>query len=731
MKRNRYPGTKPFSTEQQDLFFGRDGDVEELLNRISLQQMIVLYSKSGLGKSSLINAGLVPRLQETGSVKYLKVRFGAFADDNTESPTVKTKRVITAIGSKGGGTLLDKLIPNRNSLWYHLKNQQILTGRDRFLLLFDQFEELFTYSQGEIHNFKKELSELLNEKIPNDFRKVLDRQFEGGQSILTEHELEALHRTLEVKVLMAIRSDRLSLLNDLKDFFPKILRHCFELGELTLKQAQAAILLPARKVSSAFVTPAFDYEPAALDRMLSFLTNDGQHRIDSFQLQILCHSIERRIQEQPTATVTTKLIGDVESIYKNYYENQINQINDPGDRLAARKLMEEGMIFEKESRRLSVYEGQIHTEFRVREEVLQKLVDYHLIRAEPSLRGGYTYEISHDSLVAPILEAYRKRRRHEEREAAEREQKIIEEKLRKEQRQKRRIRRAAVVSTVFFIVALLAAIAAVAQNEKVRAAKKKVEEQNDELEKKNQELFKGGVSQLFDNIRDGAEFLKKEEYTKADENFTDAGELLNYLEEFGQKISPDTVDILVRDYLEQDQVLIDDRVLAQLDSVKLLARKEEGAKTFERRELVIGWVIDEYRQYCRRSAHEKADLDSLLTLADSLLIAEKPARAREQFLKVRRLDYWPKARSLRGREITTKIELTETRIIDKFQNNLEDARVFHEAHICWKADQAAEVIRDLLENVGDSGVALLGQYELTNVWPDLDSKIKNCPNHEN
>jgi len=60
----RYPGLKPFTDKEQKIFFGRDEDREKLLQKIKLEQIVVLYSKSGLGKSSLLNAGVVPEIIE-------------------------------------------------------------------------------------------------------------------------------------------------------------------------------------------------------------------------------------------------------------------------------------------------------------------------------------------------------------------------------------------------------------------------------------------------------------------------------------------------------------------------------------------------------------------------------------------------------------------------------------------------------------------------------------------
>ena len=105
--------------------------------------------------------------------------------------------------------------------------------------------------------------------------------------------------------------------------------------------------------------------------------------------------------------------------------------------------------FESEERRISLYEGQI-LNAGVTAESLQILVDSHLLRAEPSPQGGFTYELSHDTLVAPVLEAKKKRMTvlEEERERAERLQKaeelkearlkIAEEKKRAEEQSKLR-----------------------------------------------------------------------------------------------------------------------------------------------------------------------------------------------------------------------------------------------------------------------------------------------------
>jgi hypothetical protein len=71
----RYPGTQSFESSQRDIFFGRDKDIEKLTQMIELERMVLVYAKSGIGKTSLINAGVLPSLQESGKYTFHKIRF--------------------------------------------------------------------------------------------------------------------------------------------------------------------------------------------------------------------------------------------------------------------------------------------------------------------------------------------------------------------------------------------------------------------------------------------------------------------------------------------------------------------------------------------------------------------------------------------------------------------------------------------------------------------------------
>ena len=412
----RYLGAQPFNTNQESIFFGRKEDIENLHAIISLENLVLLYSRSGLGKSSLINAGLIPKIRDEDEFTPYLIRFGAFSEERNGGPVKSTAQVLTM--SETHKSYLDKLLPQDRSLWHIIKSRQAQERNVNkgFVLIFDQFEELFTYPDKEVWQFKKEIKEILNNQIPQRFRDELEKQFEDGNISLTNEELELFHKEIEIKVLFVIRSDRMSLLNELKDYLPNILRHCYELDALSVEQAEDAIIYPALKRGAHFLCPAFDYDDKSLDTILHFLTKNHTENIASFQLQILCQNIEKKVINHGIQKVTVADIGDIESIYKNHYDNLIKSIGTEEEQLAARTLIEEGLIFEEDERRVLLYEGQLSKDYNITPELLQKLINTHLIRSEPSTLGGYNFELSHDTLVKPILKAKAKRKEAENEE---------------------------------------------------------------------------------------------------------------------------------------------------------------------------------------------------------------------------------------------------------------------------------------------------------------------------
>ena len=391
------------------------------------EQWLVLFGKSGLGKSSLLNAGLAPRLAQDDGMLPVFVRFHAWTEDRKETPLSIAGDLLNK-KSVQSSNWFTKLAGNDRSLWRFLKESQIAKSSDTgsrgsTLLIFDQFEELFTFPQPAVEAFAKSLAEVFYTEIPERYRDALEQ----NPKRLSESELRQLHEPLPLRVVTAIRTDRMALMHQLKPFLPGTLDECYELRPLSSAAAEEAVLNPAYDPGD-FRTPRFDYEDDALDALLVFLSSGRKQDIESFQLQILCEHLEKNVVERANQQrIKANDLVDPAGILENYYLDKIGEITDPGSRLAARKLIEEGLIFEEEERRLTLFEGQIQRVWGVDAALLARLEDTHLLRREPSLRGGYTYELSHDTLVAPVLKAKAKRI------AEEREKIVILENTRKEE----------------------------------------------------------------------------------------------------------------------------------------------------------------------------------------------------------------------------------------------------------------------------------------------------------
>jgi len=61
-----YVGARPFHAEDRRVFFGRDQETRDLVGLLISSRAVLLHSKSGIGKTSLLNAGLIPQLEEEG-----------------------------------------------------------------------------------------------------------------------------------------------------------------------------------------------------------------------------------------------------------------------------------------------------------------------------------------------------------------------------------------------------------------------------------------------------------------------------------------------------------------------------------------------------------------------------------------------------------------------------------------------------------------------------------------
>jgi tetratricopeptide (TPR) repeat protein len=151
---NPFPGLRPFETDENHLFFGREGQSDELLARLQRTRFLAVVGTSGSGKSSLVRAGLLPALYGgmmagTGSGWRIAVMRPGHSPLGNLACALSERGVLTeaAGGLRGAeGVAVIEATLRRGSLGLvDAVRQARLEEHENLLVVVDQFEELFRF----------------------------------------------------------------------------------------------------------------------------------------------------------------------------------------------------------------------------------------------------------------------------------------------------------------------------------------------------------------------------------------------------------------------------------------------------------------------------------------------------------------------------------------------------------------------------------------------------------
>lgn len=204
-----YVGLQPYHEADQDYFFGRERDTRIISSNLYAAFLTVLYGASGVGKTSVLRAGVFPRLR--ASPRTAIVIFDTWSDQNLLN-TLKAK-CLNAIAAVTGSTELP-LDPD-------LPLDELLASATQafdvtLLIILDQFEEYFLYHpETEKDN-------------------AFDAEF--AQTVNRED--------IDINVLVAMREDSLSKLDRFRARIPNILSNALRLRHLDAASARDAMRKP-------------------------------------------------------------------------------------------------------------------------------------------------------------------------------------------------------------------------------------------------------------------------------------------------------------------------------------------------------------------------------------------------------------------------------------------------------------------------------------------------------
>jgi DNA-binding winged helix-turn-helix (wHTH) protein len=338
-----------YTERDASLFFGREREVEAICSQIAARCSFILHGRSGVGKSSILRAGLMPKLKAQGHLVFVIRSF--------------TDPVHQMVNALAGLFPADESSDAQNLAQLIKK---IDTGS--FVVFFlDQFEEFFL---------------LLPEEARLHF-------------VNTVRELARLE--LPVRLVFALREDLLAEMSQLKSAIPEIFHHEYRLKRLNREQAELAITGPARAVGCS-------YEPELVERLLQDIGDSGG--IDPPQLQIVCDNLYDSRDATDSITLSAyERLGGAPQILTGYLERVLRRFNAEDLQLTKRILT---AVISESGQRLVLQAAELESRIgnRSSDSPAAKLLIEELVAARILRRrrqdGAAWIELAHDFLTPEV-----------------------------------------------------------------------------------------------------------------------------------------------------------------------------------------------------------------------------------------------------------------------------------------------------------------------------------------
>lgn len=234
-------GLASYDVGDSDLFFGRDIELEKTNEIIHNNLSTVIYGESGVGKTSLIRAGLFPRLIQNN---YLPVWIRLEHDSDGDYCSQIEHAILEEVDKNGceiefSHKLDQNLLTSSERLWLLLYSS-IIWDKDNKkvhpVIFFDQFEEIFTLtsSHGIVKSFFKDIADF-SQQVPNS--KLI--------AFLEENDCKLVPEGIpQIRFVYSLREDFLGAMEDAASECLFLFKNKIRITKLNGEQALDAIVKP-------------------------------------------------------------------------------------------------------------------------------------------------------------------------------------------------------------------------------------------------------------------------------------------------------------------------------------------------------------------------------------------------------------------------------------------------------------------------------------------------------
>lgn len=377
--KNPYVGPRAF--KYKETLYGRDREVRKLLEQCISDRILLMYSPSGAGKTSLIQAALIPALKGEAFDVFPVMRVSLELSNEEKAQAGEINRYLMSALLSLEPELSEQLpLPEvaRMSFGDYLKRSK--TNGNARILIFDQFEEILTID-------------------PTD-QDAKDEFFEQVGTALRDRDLWAI---------FSMREDYVAGLDPFLRRIPTRLATTFRLDLLNQDAGREAIQKPARGAGVEFRDDAAD---KLLDdlRAVWVQQSDGKMErhlgpyIEPVQLQVVCKRLWTKLDDNAERVTLNDLkeVGEVNAALAGYYADEVGEIGKQPDGASERSIREwfEHRLITEQGMRGQVQQSTDASD-GLPNTVIKSLIDAHLVRGEKR-RSVTWFELAHDRLIEPI-----------------------------------------------------------------------------------------------------------------------------------------------------------------------------------------------------------------------------------------------------------------------------------------------------------------------------------------